>query len=193
METLKISTRSGDSLILPIFDQVPIAAPALTWIGFSGNTYALFDTLATWSEANAYAQSLGGYLAQVNFGSEENAEIFQNLSRVWVTGPSYALDGGYAGYVWLGGSDTAVEDVWRWSADQTLISQHYSVQALWGAGAGKTEPDNFNVSGIPGYGGDISGQDYLALAMESWPYQATFTQQIGSAGQWNDLTGNNKL
>ena len=155
---------------------------SLVWVGASGHTYALYQNLKTWSEANSYAISLGGYLAKVETSSE-NAEIYNKVNAVWsatAATASYAPDGGMSSYVWLGASDSATEGSWKWAKDGSTLNIS---RPEWGSGGGITEPDN---------SGGI--QDYLAMGMETWPWVGlNLGFVIGNPGDWNDITGTNRL
>ena len=51
---------------------------SMTWVGASGHTYGLYKIPLNWSDANYYANSLGGYLAKVDDYSE-NLEIYNKV------------------------------------------------------------------------------------------------------------------
>ena len=151
-----------------------------TWVGASGHTYGLYKIPLNWSDANYFAQQMGGYLAKVDDYSE-NLEIYTNVSSAMTTSDIwnyYAADGGGVSYVWLGASDSQVEGVWKWSYDNSTLS---TTRIEWGKGLMGSEPDNY------------LNQDYLALGLENWPYLQATGQGHGDAGQWNDISGTNLL
>ena len=73
---------------------------------YNGHTYLLTDGTLTWSQAEAYAQSLGGHLATVN-DAGENEWVRTTFSNVW-------------GNLWIGLSDSAQEDTWIWASGQAV-------------------------------------------------------------------------
>ena len=64
--------------------------PATEKVTFNGRQYQLFDAGMSWTEAKAYCESLGGYLATIT--NEDEQKFITNLLR----------NGGKA-YFWLGG------------------------------------------------------------------------------------------
>jgi Ca2+-binding RTX toxin-like protein len=142
---------------------------------FEGNTYELILTPYSWQKAHNFAQNNGGYLAQITSEGENDAVYELAMAQYdYIESVYFAPDGGGASYIWMGGSDFVREGTWKWT-DGSSISGYLN----WGAGAGVTEPDNFD---------DI--QHYLGMALEPWPYP---TGSIGSSGEWNDIWGGNGL
>ena len=142
---------------------------------YAGHTYDIIKTAMTWDSASAYAASLGGHLAFIN-SAAENDYLYaaaQGDAQLLSSAPA-AGDGGGAKYLWLGGSDAAVEGTWKWS-DGSLLSGYTN----WGSGALGVEPDNY--AGL---------QDSMALGLQSWPQPSG---GIGVAGKWNDLNPTNSL
>jgi len=132
------------------------------WTGTSGNTYQLYASLLTWDEANAFAQSIGGYLAKVDTATE-NTEIFDHvmsgLTQEEIS-QSVSSNGGDGSYVWLGGSDAENEGTWVWSADGSVFDYLYDTSRSEWADSGVweiKEPD-----------GDMF-QNYLAMGLSVWP------------------------
>jgi hypothetical protein len=162
---------------------------ATTWT-YNGHTYGLVADLKIWSAAKAYAQTTGGYLAEIA-DLAENKQIFDRITGYAIANPdkngdslfefSYANDGGGSAYAWMGGSDAKKEGAWVWDGSGEAISTN---RQEWGSGKLGREPDNAS--------GQIE-QDYLALGLENWPYGSLAGQGFGKAGQWNDINGNNKL
>ena len=88
------------ALILLLSVPVAFAADPAS-VSLNGHTYTRFDTPMTWSDAKAYCEAHGGYLATVT--SEAENEAVKKL----VSG------GGQAQY-WLGATDEAHENRWAW-------------------------------------------------------------------------------
>lgn len=147
------------------------------WTGTSGNTYQLYTSLLTWDEANAFAQSIGGYLAKVDTAAE-NTEIFNHVISVLTQeeiSQSVSSNGGDGSYAWLGGSDAENEGTWVWSADGSVFDYSYdTTRSEWADSGtwGNKEPD-----------GDIY-QNYLAMGLSVWPNPGG---GIGVPGEWNDI------
>lgn len=96
---------------------------------FNGHSYALFNVTekvaGTWDEAQAYCESLGGYLAIIN-SAEENDAIFKLVCEK------------ASGYAFFGYSDELSEGTWLWSDGQTD-----SGYTNWGVDSdGKPEPNS---------------------------------------------------
>jgi len=136
---------------------------------YGGHTYEIVKTAMSWDNANAYASSIGGHLAFITSAAENDYlhAMAQADAQLLATAPT-ASDGGGARYLWLGGSDAAVEGTWKWSDGSPL-----SGYTNWGSGALGVEPDNF-----------FGLQDGMALGLQSWPQPSG---GIGIAGKWNDL------
>ncbi len=146
-----------------------------------GKNYQLVKQQSSWFDASGCASSRQGYLAEINSAAEQNGILAALLSAQAgiVMANTTAQDGGNASYVWLGGVNTT-SDSWQWSNSNVEFWQG----ATPGSGGhpingayfhwGVAEPDNFN-----------NNQDYLALALTSWPG--------GNAGEWNDLRWSNEL
>jgi Ca2+-binding RTX toxin-like protein len=142
---------------------------------YASHTYQIVKTAMTWAAAKAWAEGQGGHLACITSSSENQALVsMTQLTTGLDTAPS-ASDGGGARYLWLGGSDAAVEGTWRWG-DGTLVTSGYS---NWGAGALGVEPDDFG--GV---------QDAMAFGLQSWPQPSG---GIGVAYKWNDVNPANSL
>lgn len=75
-----------------------IPVDAFTW---NGNSYYLYDNCATWEEAKAYCESLGGQLAIIA-SADENAALYS-----YVTGQGYQN-------AFFGASDAIEEGNWKW-------------------------------------------------------------------------------
>ena len=91
----------------------------------SGHTYQIVKTAMTWSAAKAWAESQGGHLAYITSAAENQALVTMTQMETGLDTAPTAADGGGARYLWLGGSDAAVEGTWRWG-DGTLVSSGYS-------------------------------------------------------------------
>ena len=148
---------------------------------YNGHNYQLVKDNKTWTNAATCAFEIGGYLAEINDVSEQNA-IYLELSTNAgiVTSNTTAPDGGGASYVWIGGNDLDSEGDWIWDGDNDSNgSQFWQGDASGSAVGGLynnwgNEPDNYG-----------AGQNCLGLALTNWPY--------GVAGQWNDIYETNSL
>ncbi len=164
-----------------------------------GKSYTPINYASTWAAAKAAAESQGGYLLEINsygewlytlrsldnsFASMSDTEYFTFLDG------TLAPDGGGSAYLWLGGSDAAVEGEWRWaSSGEQFWSGGKNGIAVngafnrWGETMQQNEPDNFN-----------GNQDALAMALETWPFGSDGTvNELGYAYAWNDVSANNQL
>ena len=94
---------------------------SLLW-GYNGHTYLLTDGSLTWSQAEAYAQSLGGHLATVNDTAEQQW-LFDTFGRF--------------GSLWIGfyQTDKLAEPAghWAWMSGETATYTN------WASG----QPDNY--------------------------------------------------
>ena len=155
---------------------------------YKGRTeYILVTSAKTWDAAEADAVAKGGHLVQIN-DATENALVLSKISgKVTTT----ASDGGGAKYVWIGGKETTTEGTYAWAggtnywAGGSAGSAQNGLYQNWGRLAspfGGPEPDNYT-----------GGQNRAALALERWPTFAATGQEIGVAGQWNDLIGTDAL
>ena len=162
-------------------------------------SYLPTNSALTWAEAKAAAESEGGYLLELNSYGEwlsvvaflENSFAAMSVEdRETFFATSYAPSGGDAAYLWLGGSDAAVEGEWRWAnSGEQFWSGGVNGTAVNGAFNrwGKTttqqnEPD------------DSGNQDALALALETWPWVGNNPGfELGSAYQWNDISDDERL
>ncbi|WP_210205755.1 VCBS domain-containing protein [Hoeflea marina] len=143
-------------------DVLSFGAPAGSgWVlnAANGHYYKIVAGNFSWAQADAAAQSEGGYLATITAQQEDN--FIQQTAE----GP----DGFLAQYLWLGGSDSTAEGQWRWVAGPEANTGFWSGSingtatgyANWGTG----EPNDWG-----------TGEDYLMKA-------------VVFGGQWNDATG----
>ncbi|MEM9484760.1 MAG: NF038122 family metalloprotease [Cyanobacteria bacterium P01_F01_bin.116] len=77
---------------------------------YNGHTYLLTDT-NTWTEAQAYARTLGGDLVTINDTAED-----QWLKNIF--GTTEAL--------WTGFSDTETEGVWKWASGEAVTYTNWT-------------------------------------------------------------------
>ena len=152
---------------------------------YNGRTeYILVTTARTWDAAEADAVAKGGHLAQINDATESTLILSKIMGKVTTTAP----DGGGAKYVWIGGKEAATEGTYAWIGGNTFWaggsggSAQNGLYQNWGRLVGGLEPDNYG-----------SNQNRAALALERWPISATTGQEIGQAGQWNDVNHTNAL
>lgn len=152
---------------------------------YNGRTeYILVTTARTWDAAEADAVAKGGHLAQINDATESTLILSKIMGKVTTTAP----DGGDAKYVWIGGKEAATEGTYAWIGGNTFWaggsggSAQNGLYQNWGRLVGGLEPDNYG-----------SNQNRAALALERWPISATTGQEIGQAGQWNDVNHTNAL
>ena len=96
----------------------------------NGHYYQLFANKMGYYEAKAFCESLGGYLTTIT-SAEENSFV-------------YSLTAGHQ--IWLGGSDRAEENTFRWETGEAFSYEN------WHSG----EPNNGTVTS-----GD--GQDYIQM------------------------------
>lgn len=151
---------------------------------FGDHEYLFIDEPMTWTQARAFAQKMKGDLVVIDSPSE-NEFIQQNALKAFesfiakYTGPQFPRnDGGSAAYLWLGGSDAAKEGDWRWVDGRPIALRGGSQYQNWGS----VEPDDYG-----------TGQDYLAMALMTYPNPALGFNKIGVVGQWNDIDGNNLM
>ncbi|MCX6856891.1 MAG: hypothetical protein NTV80_18530 [Verrucomicrobia bacterium] len=149
------------------------------------NSYQLVTTARTWDAAQADAAAKGGNLVRIN-DVTENTAIF-NAIQAFVT--TEAADGGGAACAWIGGREMT-EGTYAWAANPAqpfwaggdIGTVQNGLYENWGFNNIDAEPDNF--------GGT---QNRAAMAVERWPADAAPGDEIGNAGQWNDIRGANTL
>ena len=167
---------------------LPLQGIADSIFVFQQHTYKIVDTPSTWATASAAASKMRvgqhqGYLARVD-SARENRVILEalsaHLSDNQLAG-TLANDGSEAPFAWLGGSDSASEGQWVWENNGDVF---WSGDFNGGPVGGR-----FNNWGIQP--DSASGnEDALAMGLTDWPEPF---YDLGSAGQWNDLDGNNRL
>lgn len=147
---------------------------------YNGNTYEVINENKTWIDAATCAVERGGWLAEINDVSEQNA-IFSELNTHAgiITNNTVAPDGGGGSYVWIGGNDLLTEGTWVWDGN----NDNNSIQFWQGTSTGNPVGGLFNNWGNEP--DDWSGQDALALSLNGWP--------LGVAGEWNDVDHTNQL
>jgi len=172
---------------------VPCSGVTSTFV-FGGHGYAIETQGATWTVADSTASALLGgtglipsswaspHLVSIESGAE-NTEIFNQLSLAGIS--TTANDGGGATYAWIGFSQAGAQPTpaagWSWSGGSTAPYTN------WGSGPSGAEPDDYS-SATPGI--EDGDQDFAALGLTGWPVS---TINLGSPGQWNDISGTNQL
>ncbi len=154
---------------------------------FSYNSinYEVVKEKLNWTDAAACAASRGGFLAEINSQTEQDA-IFSNVNNAGINASNtVASDGGGASYLWLGGNDLATEGVWIWDGNNDGTFTQFWQGGVNGNPVNGSynnwghEPDNWN-----------NIQDALGLAVTEWPLGSG---SLGSPGQWNDVDATNSL
>ena len=108
---------------------------------FSGHSYQLVTTGASYAIAKSAAVDAGGYLVIIN-SQAENDFVYGLLSNAGIT--TTAADGGGAQYVWIGASDATTEGAWQW-VDGTSAKFHSGPPWLLGPFKGKAPRYNYNM------------------------------------------------
>ena len=106
--------KNGDEISLDVELSLPDGA-----VPFNGHSYKAFDVGYVWDDAEAYCESIGGYLAAVT-SAEENAFVYNLIS------------GGAKNVYWLGGFLSGNE--WRWNTGEGWNYTNW----------GNNKPDNYN-------------------------------------------------
>lgn len=148
--------------------------------GYNGHTYEVVKETSTWTDASSCAVTRGGYLAEINDMSEQNA-IFAELTANAGINISNTQNQFGTASVWLGGSDAGVEGEWIWDGNNDGVGLQFweggpSGMAIGGLytnwGVSPAEPDN------------SGGQDYLTIIIK--PTATSFSL-------WNDLISTNAI
>ena len=101
---------------------------------YNGHSYKVYNTSATWKEAESYCESLGGYLAVIT-SSQENAFVNSIVKK-----------SGTKKHYWLGGSDEVSEGTWTWVTGEAFSYKN------WQSGQPNDKTDH-----------DPNGHDYLEM------------------------------
>ncbi|MDR6967834.1 hypothetical protein J2X31_001848 [Flavobacterium arsenatis] len=150
---------------------------------YNGKSYEIVSQKKTWVEAAACAVAKGGYLAEINNASEQQAIFSEILSLNLNTANTHASDG-FGSYVWLGGNDIASEGNWVWNGNNDAVT----IPFWTGTASGTLTPGQYSNWGLEPdnwLGAGPAGQDALGMAIINWPN--------GNAGQWNDVSSTNQL
>lgn len=151
----------------------------ITAVSLNGQNYEIVLANMSWTGAADFAVSRGGFLAEINDLTEQEA-VFDALMNASIdNGNTVAPDGGGGSYVWIGGNDLDTEGVWIWDGN----NDNAGTQFWMGDANGNAVDDLFNNWGNEP--DDFQGQDGLGLALTDWP--------LGTAGQWNDVDHTNEL
>lgn len=167
---------------------LPLQGTADSIFVFQQHTYKIVDTPSSWATASAAASKMRvgehqGYLARVD-SARENQAILEALSAHLSEkqlASTLANDGSEAPFAWLGGSDSASEGQWVWENNGDVF---WSGDFNGGPVGGRY--NNWGIQPDSGSG----NEDALAIGLTDWPEPF---YDLGSAGQWNDLDGNNRL
>jgi len=153
-------------------------------------TYVVDLTPRTWASAKTNAESISvslsnkstgrASLAIIDSAAEQSALAPQVLSLAKASTAS-AQDGGNARYIWLGGSDLAIEGSWVWVNGAPLVYANWGTGSMWQGSGQSSEPDNY------------SNQDALAMGLQTWPAGSPSNNGLGNAGQWNDIQDSNTM
>jgi hypothetical protein len=108
----------------------PVVNPA------NGHSYYLLQP-ATWTDSQAYAQTLGGNLVTINNAAENQ----------WVYNTFPALTGIAQPSLWIGFNDAAVEGNWVWASGEPVT------YTFWYGGEPNNTPNPY----------DPNGEDYAAI------------------------------
>ncbi len=147
---------------------------------YNGNTYEVVRENLTWTDAASCAVERGGWLAEINDVSEQNAIFSElNTNASIITNNTVAPDGGGGSYVWIGGNDLLIEGTWVWDGR----NDNNSIQFWQGTSTGNPVGGLYNNWGNEP--DDYAGQDALALSLNGWP--------LGVASEWNDVDHTNLL
>lgn len=121
-EWLKVNVVAADSItedntpqasvdIAPATDYKDYDMPIGKGIVWNNHTYCIIEhPTASWLEAEAYCESLGGHLATIS-SKEENEVISSNLS---------------SGHYYIGATDIAVDGVWAWVTGEAFTYSNWS-------------------------------------------------------------------
>ena len=146
-----------------------------------GHSYEVVKENKTWTDAVDCAISRGGYLAEINDVSEQNAIFDELTNNAGIVTANTQNQFGTAS-VWLGGSDAVVEGNWIWDGNNDGVGPQFWMggpngNAVGGLytnwGTNPPEPDNA-----------VGGQDRLTIIIR--PTAVNF-------GLWNDLTSTNTI
>jgi len=144
----------------------------ISTVSLNGQNYEIVLANMTWINAADFAESRGGFLAEINDLNEQES-IFNALMNASIEAANtVAPDGGGASYVWIGGNDLETEGDWIWDGD----NDGSGTQFWMGDSNGTAVGDLYNNWGNEP--DDFQGQDGLGLALTNWP--------LGMAGEWND-------
>lgn len=143
---------------------------------------AALQTAQAASSINSAGAGASGQLLSISSAAEQLG-ISDWLLGQYAAGGNWgtAPDGGGIPYVWLGASDSLTEGQWQWANGESFTYTNWGTGNLWSGSGQASEPD------------DYQGQDALAIGLTAWPQGYANASGLGSAGQWNDIDGNNHL
>lgn len=146
---------------------------------YNGKDYHLVKENKIWEDASDCAIQRGGKLAQIESQEEQDAIHVQMLLADITSQATIALDGGGDDYLWLGGTDEASANTWRWDGN----NDGYGDQFWQGGGFGSTIAGSYsNWGNAPASFGNREG---LAIKLN--------TNVFGAEAEWVDLNMDDSL
>jgi serine/threonine protein kinase len=103
---------------------LPVSTP-VTYAG-NGHRYALVEIPLPWQDARAVCRELGGHLATVSDGNE-NQFLFESFAA--------------ARMCWLGASDHEIEGEWKWENGEPWVYSHWNERQPSGTKDGNEDED----------------------------------------------------
>ncbi len=97
---------------------VPNSISGFNYLGsLNGHKYFGTSNQATWEDANATAQALGGHLVTIN--SDEELTFINNLGFGNLIGP-------YANGIWLGMTDKDADGTYKWTTNEPITTTNWA-------------------------------------------------------------------
>lgn len=105
IELDEASQQAMHELLSSTSPQLPQNLSPANVISYNGHTYARFDEVMTWEDAEAFCENAGGHLVTIS-GWREQLIVSELIS-----------DGAYSTY-WLGATDKDWEGAWKWVTNE---------------------------------------------------------------------------